>query len=189
MKSYAVSLLFLSLVRCRRAGHIRPRQALAAATSRWLDSPVTVDGSPVDWPGPLAPFNDRARLDWRRQRRRVAVRRLHGERAGGTIADRAAAADRLVRPRRQGQEALRPEVPDRPGIQRGGFQGHRGGGGGHVSGAAIAGARTRATARRRATGGARAGRRTGPAESPGGARRFEGRCPQLTRRTRRRGSR
>src|SRR6478609_8792547 len=26
--------------------------------SRWLTAPITVDGSPVDWPGPLAPFND-----------------------------------------------------------------------------------------------------------------------------------
>ena len=26
--------------------------------SRWMTSPVTVDGSPTDWPGPLAPFND-----------------------------------------------------------------------------------------------------------------------------------
>src|SRR4029077_12292690 len=34
------------------------REKHARLDSRWLDSPVTVDGSALDWPGPLVPFND-----------------------------------------------------------------------------------------------------------------------------------
>jgi hypothetical protein len=58
MKSYAVSLLFLSVVLVVAAQTISARDKHARLDSRWLESPVTVDGSPVDWPGPLVPFND-----------------------------------------------------------------------------------------------------------------------------------
>jgi hypothetical protein len=58
MKSYAVSLLFLSVVLVAAEQTISARDKHARLDSRWLESPVTVDGSPVDWPGPLVPFND-----------------------------------------------------------------------------------------------------------------------------------
>jgi len=57
MKSYAVSLLFLSVVLVAEQA-TSARDKHARLDSRWLDSPVTVDGSPVDWPGPLVPCND-----------------------------------------------------------------------------------------------------------------------------------
>ena len=58
MKSYAVSLLFLSVVLLAAEQATSARDKHARLDSRWLDSPVTVDGSALDWPGPLVPFND-----------------------------------------------------------------------------------------------------------------------------------
>ena len=58
MKSYAVSLLFLSVVLVAAGQATSARDKHSRLDSRWLDAPVTVDGSPVDWPGPLVPFND-----------------------------------------------------------------------------------------------------------------------------------
>ena len=58
MKSYAVSLLFLSVVLVAAEQAPSARDKHARLDSRWLDSAVTVDGSALDWPGPLVPFND-----------------------------------------------------------------------------------------------------------------------------------
>ena len=58
MKSYAVSLLFLSVVLVAAGQATSARDKRSRRDSRWRASPVTVDGSPVEWPGPLAPFND-----------------------------------------------------------------------------------------------------------------------------------
>jgi hypothetical protein len=58
MKSYAVFLLFLLVVLVAAEQATSARDKQSRLDSRWLDSPVTVDGSPVDWPGPLVPFND-----------------------------------------------------------------------------------------------------------------------------------
>jgi hypothetical protein len=58
MKSYAFFLLFLSVVVVGASRTTSARDKHARLDSRWLESPVAVDGSPVDWPGPLVSFND-----------------------------------------------------------------------------------------------------------------------------------
>jgi hypothetical protein len=58
MKSHTVVLFFLVLVLGVAGTTIDAREKHARLESRWLEAPVTVDGSPVDWPGPLVPFND-----------------------------------------------------------------------------------------------------------------------------------
>src|SRR3954470_10953511 len=40
------------------AAPLHAREKRSHFDSRWLETAVTVDGSPADWPGPLAPFNE-----------------------------------------------------------------------------------------------------------------------------------
>jgi hypothetical protein len=58
MKAYSVSLVLFSVVLIAAGQTMEARDKHVRLDSRWLDSPVTVDGSPGDWPGPLVPFND-----------------------------------------------------------------------------------------------------------------------------------
>jgi hypothetical protein len=58
MKSYAVVVLFSLVVLAAAGRTISARDKQSRLDSRWADPAVTVDGSPVDWPGPLVPFND-----------------------------------------------------------------------------------------------------------------------------------
>jgi hypothetical protein len=58
MKSYAFILIFLSVMLVGAGRTMSASDKHSRLDSRWLESPVTVDGSPVDWPGPLVPFNE-----------------------------------------------------------------------------------------------------------------------------------
>jgi hypothetical protein len=59
MKPYIISFLTLvSVVLGAGPQTLQARDKHARLDSHWPASPVTVDGSPADWPGPLVPFND-----------------------------------------------------------------------------------------------------------------------------------
>jgi hypothetical protein len=58
MKLHTASLVLLSIVLAAGVQTLHARDKHARLDSRWPASPVTVDGSPADWPGPLVPFND-----------------------------------------------------------------------------------------------------------------------------------
>src|SRR3954468_22505485 len=58
MKAPAVTALTVAAAIGAGVSTIHATDKRARFESRWLTAPIAVDGSPIDWPGPLAPFND-----------------------------------------------------------------------------------------------------------------------------------
>jgi hypothetical protein len=58
MKLHTAAVVSVSMILAAGAGTLHARDKHTRIDSRWLDAPVTVDGAPGDWPGPLVPFND-----------------------------------------------------------------------------------------------------------------------------------
>src|SRR5689334_14288207 len=55
---FAALIVTAGLAAAVFAAPLHAREKRAHFDSRWLETPVAVDGSPDDWPGPLAPFNE-----------------------------------------------------------------------------------------------------------------------------------
>jgi hypothetical protein len=128
MKSYAVSLLFLSVVVIAAEQATSARDKHARLDSRWLDSPVTVDGSALDWPGPLVPFNDEpVSIGAANDGESMFVVLTASERAARMQIVRRGLI--VVRFRRKDRKKRRSEAPIGAGSAKG-FRGRRHGGGG-----------------------------------------------------------